>query len=611
MSNIISTIVPGHIDPTVGFDFPSYMKESNCIVPDWVYNELFFSNILRKNPIVRSDADPEGAAWDEFWRCEYQCRKINTIWDRLTTDTRMKKFFLLLEENLRRVLGDVPALPEVGRITSGATTNRRRGNSPLDRFTECEITPELFTFLEGSDHPKPWISTKPRRGSTAMVVPKTWKVGRLVCTEPAANAYEQGRIGLAIYKRLKLFGIDIQHAQEMHRFLAEYASIWDEYSTLDSTSASALIAKAFIDILPPVWASWINATRSHYVNVPFSPEKPFEHYHSVEQLATMGNGFCFELETVLFFCIIHAANGMKVKRKGHDVYVFGDDCIFPTYMYDKTVRFFRAVGFMPNESKSFKSGFFKESCGADFLYGQSVRPVFIKNETAHPFELTVAANQVYSKYCLNGIWKTREIRRFWLELIRLIPVNKRLWGPIHLGDKVLMTHHCRFYKIRQKTKWSDLTCPQWRKEAISFTDIGKLIHRGAHPDLVLKLASGGFLRGQGLVWKAKYLPNGDKNDILEYSKFPDSGTRHRTVVYNGSVAHCNGVDELLPLTVFDVLSKTKAPKRLWGDYVKESEKDKEILLQKLCNLLHSVSQTVSSNSIEIDATVDYLDDLFS
>ena len=84
MSNIISTIVPNHYDPTNGFDFPSYMKESNCIIPDWAYNELFFSNILRKNPIVRSDADPEKAAWDEFWRCEYQCRKINTIWDRIS-----------------------------------------------------------------------------------------------------------------------------------------------------------------------------------------------------------------------------------------------------------------------------------------------------------------------------------------------------------------------------------------------------------------------------------------------------------------------------------------------------------------------------------------------
>lgn len=611
MSNILSTLVPAHYDPTEGFDFPSFMTESNCTVPLWAYNELFFSNVLRKNPTVRSDADPSQAAWDEFWRCENSCRKMNTVWDRLTSDSRMEDFFKLLEENLRRVLGDIPFLPDIGKITSGATTNRKTGNSPVERFTDCQITSECEQFLIGSTEPKPWISTSLVRGSTALVVPKTWKVGRLVCTEPAANAYEQGRIGLAIYSRLRYYGIDIRTAQEMHRFLAEYASVYDVYSTLDSTSASALICKRMIDLLPPVWASWINATRSPFVKVPFSPEKPYEHYHSVEQLATMGNGYCFELETALFFCIIHAANNLVVRRKSREIYVYGDDCIFPTEMYDNTVKFFKAVGFMPNESKSFKQHFFKESCGADFLYGQSVRPVFIKNETDHPHELTIAANQVYKTYCTDGIWKTREIYTFWLRICRLIPSEKRCWGPDHLGDKVLITHLTHRFKFVRRNKWSDLTCRQWRKEPVSFTDIGKLIHKGAHPELIFKLASGGYLRGQGLVYKTKYTSQKERYDVLEYSKFVDSGSRYRSVVYDGSIALCNGVDELNPLSVFDILPKTQSPSRLYGDYIEDVKADKQPLLQKLLSILQNESQRLESVTVKVSDDVDFLDDLFS
>jgi hypothetical protein len=59
--------------------------------------------------------------------------------------------------------------------------------------------------------------------------------------------------------------------------------------------------------------------------------------------------------------------------------VFGDDIIVPTDLYEETLQALSALGFIPNTDKSFGAGPFRESCGADWFNGKSVRGVYCKH----------------------------------------------------------------------------------------------------------------------------------------------------------------------------------------------------------------------------------------
>jgi hypothetical protein len=99
----------------------------------------------------------------------------------------------------------------------------------------------------------------------------------------------------------------------------------------------------------------------------------------------MGNGYTFPLQTLLFSSLVvavyktlnipvHLPRGSCPGNFG----VFGDDIICVTEAADLVLSMLGRLGFLPNADKTFVEGPFRESCGADFLNGIDVRPVFVK-----------------------------------------------------------------------------------------------------------------------------------------------------------------------------------------------------------------------------------------
>jgi len=94
----------------------------------------------------------------------------------------------------------------------------------------------------------------------------------------------------------------------------------------------------------------------------------------------MGNGFTFPIQTVIFASILRAVSRVflpGIQARSH-LAVFGDDLICSREIYRQVDRYLRLFGFRPNARKTFHEGGFRESCGTDWLYGQPVRPVFVK-----------------------------------------------------------------------------------------------------------------------------------------------------------------------------------------------------------------------------------------
>jgi hypothetical protein len=171
-------------------------------------------------------------------------------------------------------------------------------------------------------------------------------------------------------KKLKRVGINLED-QSLNQGLAMFGSIPnmddDPYVTIDLSSASDSVSIELCRyMLPPDWFDFMNQIRSSCYMIE-GLKTPYEKF------TTMGNGFCFPLETLLFASLCHTAS--TVMSKPSDFSVYGDDIIVRRSVADRVLDLLRICGFKANREKTFLSGPFRESCGADWFEGVDVRPV--------------------------------------------------------------------------------------------------------------------------------------------------------------------------------------------------------------------------------------------
>jgi len=116
-----------------------------------------------------------------------------------------------------------------------------------------------------------------------------------------------------------------------------------------------------------------------------SPKTFFKgQWHVLEKFSSMGNGYTFELETVIFSAITAAVHEMvtgEAAKLHQNVFVYGDDIICKTDVSLDVIAALRWFGFSLNERKSFVSGPFRESCGGDYFNGVPVRAHFFEGGT--------------------------------------------------------------------------------------------------------------------------------------------------------------------------------------------------------------------------------------
>ncbi len=246
-------------------------------------------------------------------------------------------------------------------------------------------------------------------GSRMSVVPKNEKISRLICVEPSVNQYLQLGIGEILSKRLRrLLSIDLSVQPDVNRFMAFSGSCGDrDFSTVDLKSASDTLSLGLMGAcLPPEVLSTLGSYRSPRVQVG-------GRVHDLSMMSTMGNGFTFPLQTIVFSCAVLASmwcdgtfeGGFYRRSHGRPWLipsglasgwsVFGDDIILPSSSYHKLRRLLELMGCITNEDKSFSSGGFRESCGRDFYHGYNVRPAYLRKLSTRA-DFTVALNQLLS-----------------------------------------------------------------------------------------------------------------------------------------------------------------------------------------------------------------------
>jgi hypothetical protein len=192
----------------------------------------------------------------------------------------------------------------------------------------------------------------------------------VIAVEPRGNSFLQKSVGAYFRAKLKRVGIDLDD-QGRNQRLAEQA--WSSgLATVDLSAASDTVSRELVfDLLPVDWACYMDALRCRRAEMPDGSSLVLEKFSS------MGNGFTFELETLIFWALTSSVEQAIGSTKAYSVY--GDDIICS----DEGVLFLRDVlgiaGFTFNDQKSFwGESAFRESCGKHYFQGVDVTPCYQK-----------------------------------------------------------------------------------------------------------------------------------------------------------------------------------------------------------------------------------------
>jgi len=209
-----------------------------------------------------------------------------------------------------------------------------------------------------------------------VAVPKDSRGPRLICVHPAEAIWiQQGQRRLleqAIERSPITSGKINFRDQKVNAMLALSASKDLEFCTLDLKEASDRISCDLVKYLFGGSYSIMSCARAEEcVMLDGTIIK-------LEKWAPMGNCLTFPVESLVFYSLARAGILSAYGENCDQIYVFGDDLVFPSKYYTGVISALAYVGLAINAAKTFRLGFFRESCGTDAYKGVDVTPIRVK-----------------------------------------------------------------------------------------------------------------------------------------------------------------------------------------------------------------------------------------
>jgi hypothetical protein len=435
---------------------------SNHEGADRFWRDAMAVNLLRKCQDLPTSFDREAVAEESFLTCEQSCFRANKrLYPYLypgvypqDQEEGVLQVILAARKAIARILGRCPDLealedpsgvsysPVVGKHGPGSTFgDKGLLNTVPDKMSSSPtLTPDAWPLLF------PWIGTMWASacaasgkspafvpGNRFTTVPKDAEKDRSIAVEPSINVFFQLGYGRVLRRRLRAAGVDLRNGKDIHGQVAREASKEGHLLTMDLSNASDTICRTLVKLLlPRDWFESLDQLRSKKT---LFREKWF----LLEKFSSMGNGFTFELETLIFLGLLlgfaQCAGFNPVV--GRDVFVFGDDIIIPAEWSKDVIPLFEFFGLSVNRRKTFFDGPFRESCGGDFFLGEAVRPHFLEELPSEPQHLISLANGL-RRACSGVASREALVRRAWFGVLDCIPNHIRnLRGPSGLGDLVV------------------------------------------------------------------------------------------------------------------------------------------------------------------------------
>lgn len=294
-------------------------------------------------------------------------------------------------------------------------------------------------------------------GGKLFFAPKNAEISRTCCTEANLNMLVQKAIGAFMEFRLGwYFGISLDTQPDRNRELARLGSLNGSFGTIDLVSASDSMGLDMLSkvLRPSFLKTMMWMSRSERAVLPDGQRV------ELKMISTMGNGFTFPLQTIIFASAVRATYdlmGFPSECPKTQFGVFGDDIIVRREAYDFICRMLNKLGFQVNVGKSFNTGPFRESCGHDYYAGINIRGVYVRSLEI-PQHVYSLINRLNRWSTLHGIMLPRTISRLlsWVRDIRVPPSESDDAG-IHVPFKATIpsvsnTYWFEYRKYKRRIK---------------------------------------------------------------------------------------------------------------------------------------------------------------
>lgn len=258
------------------------------------------------------------------------------------------------------------------------------------------------------------------RGNKLDFVPKNNRTHRTIAKEPCVNMFLQLGVGEYLASRLSLFG-NSKYDQTRNQELARLGSVYGHMATIDLERASDSLSWNLVHkLLPADWFEYLDSIRSHYYLCPITNS-----YKEYNKFSTMGNGFTFELQTIIFYALALASSEVSLRDDRSYFSTYGDDIIVPSCEAASVIEVLQFCGFSTNTEKTFITGPFRESCGKHYYHGRDVTPFYIRK----PIDSIVRL-----------IWLLNSIRKWSYdeEMGVCTPVLESLWFSLYRQFRTIL-----------------------------------------------------------------------------------------------------------------------------------------------------------------------------
>lgn len=491
----------GFLEALASRDLPRVWREADSLsaqvhagaTQHFVANQI--AAIVKKYPWDPSEVqmDPKDNAVRTFLSSEKRCRLLNKKFALLATLRNPEQYFLnRVRGFIEYVIGKSPDLLSIyGNCDfgPGASLGCNGDATSFGRKVSCDrltVTPGAISdafnawflhdqlrdrFLLKKEYSTAYTvvcvdqerASQQFRDNMLMIqhnkvsfVPKTAKTHRAIAVEPLLNTFLQKGADVDLRAKLLRIGIDLRD-QSKNCHMARSGSLdnSDEgFATIDLSSASDSISIGLCrEVLPPDWFNLLNRWRSpSYIIDSSCPVR-------YEKFCSMGNGFCFPLQTLIFVAIAFASGCGK---PGVDFRVYGDDIIVRKKFFSEVVRNLRFCGFKTNASKTFSTGPFRESCGSDWYEGEDVRPYTLDHKLDSLESLFKIINLSRRSFRTSQFFSPA-----YQFLVELIPVDFRFWRPFPGNPDTgidPLDYQPRYSKYARLRK--GLNCYEWLELAV-------------------------------------------------------------------------------------------------------------------------------------------------
>lgn len=376
-------------------------------------------------------ATARSVAFDKFLTCNSECAEWyynpQNEWEETLLGEFRDKIYRFFTKPLTSRLSrrhdnidwscllDWDRIAHFGDVGPGSTL-KGSGLSWIEKFSTSPLTASNISLFKKFDwyvlgRSSDWATVEEIRcedfdrqvhnASRLSFVPKSHAEDRIICIEPSLNMFFQKGIQTLLEDRLEsYYGINLGIQPEINRYMAYVGSICQTYSTIDLSSASDRISTKLLQwCIPKTELSYLLATRCENAELTDKDGKSLK--IPLAMISSMGNAYTFPLQTAIFAAAVEAtysclglkfsagsASGARDPQGYHYVNagtysVFGDDIVCVTEAFDTLTLLLDLLGFRVNDSKSFVSGDFRESCGHDYYCGHNVRGVYCKTLRTH------------------------------------------------------------------------------------------------------------------------------------------------------------------------------------------------------------------------------------